>query len=143
VQSVHRQVELGKIASIGGFATLSRSQSRMASEFVDDLGRLVKPPGSAKKRAARDSRVYRRNPAIKGTMHAFGYSYIEDHLSADQYAGLALSGELAYEALNLVDGRRSVSDIRDWLVAEFGAADLADVAAYLDALADIGVLGSP
>jgi hypothetical protein len=36
-----------------------------------------------------------------------------------------------------------VSDIRDWLVAEFGAADLADVAAYLDALADIGVLGSP
>jgi hypothetical protein len=73
-------------------------------------------------------------------MHAFGYSYIEDHLPADQYAGLALSRESAYEALNLVDGHRSVSDIRDWLVAEFGAIELADVAAYLDALADIGVI---
>jgi hypothetical protein len=141
VQSVHRQVELGKIASIGNFATLSRAQSRSAAEFVDSLARLVSPPSAPIiKGAVRDNRIYRRNLAIKGTMHAFGYSYIEDHLPAEQYAGLALSRESAYEALNLVDGQRSVSDIRDWLVAEFGAIELADIAAYLDALGDIGVI---
>ena len=141
VQSVYRQVELGKVASIGDFATLSRSQSRSATEFIEDLGRLVELPATGTSRgAARDTRVYSRNPAIKGTMHAFGYSYLQDHLPADQAAGLALSREAAYEALNLVDGRRTVSDIRDWLVAEFGTIALADVANYLAALADIGVL---
>jgi hypothetical protein len=141
VQSVHRQVELDKIASIGGFATPTRSQSRRATEFVDDLSRLVDLPSArAKRGAARDTRIYSRNPAIRGTMHAFGYSYIEDHLPADQYAALALSGEAAYEALNLVDGQRSVSEIRDWLVAEFGTIELADIAAYLAALEIIGVL---
>jgi hypothetical protein len=39
-----------------------------------------------------------------------------------------------------VDGQRSVSEIRDWLVAEFGTIELADIAAYLAALEIIGVL---
>jgi hypothetical protein len=44
--------------------------------------------------------------------------------------------------LNLVDGQRSVSDIRDWLQAEFGPVSLADLQRYLSALARIDVLSS-
>ena len=74
-------------------------------------------------------------------MHGFGYSYLEDKLGADETAALALQGAPAYEALNLVDGVRTVSDIRDWLLEEFGGdIPLADVADYLAALAQIGIL---
>ena len=84
--------------------------------------------------------MYHRNPKIQGTMRAFGYSYLQDKLSSDDYAALALNGVEAYEALNLVDGQRSVSEIRDWLLAEFGEATLEDVAAYLGTLEKIKVL---
>jgi hypothetical protein len=81
-------------------------------------------------------------------MHAFGYSYIEDHLPAGEDAGLKLTGTLAYEALNLVDGKRSVAEIHDWLLAQCGAVCAADssllsagdVAAYLAALEKIRVV---
>jgi hypothetical protein len=143
---VHFQVEQAKVGSIESFAALNDKQHADASAYLAKLGDLI---GSMTgplpvDKAKRNDRVYRRNPAIKGPMHAFGYSYIEDHLAAEVYSQLTLSGMLAYEALNLVNGRRSVSDIRDWLVAEqsaeSGTVDLADVAAYLAALQSIGVV---
>jgi Fe2+ or Zn2+ uptake regulation protein len=45
-----------------------------------------------------------------------------------------------YEALNFVDGKRTVSDIRDWLVAEMGEVGVEAVAEYLQALESIGVI---
>ena len=48
----------------------------------------------------------------------------------------------AYEALNFVDGKRTVSDIRDWLVAELGTVSLEDVAEYLRALESIDVISA-
>ena len=62
-------------------------------------------------------------------MVGFGYSWFDDHLAR---AGLARPRLLAreagregpsfgYEALNLVDGRRSVGEIRDALAASVGA----------------------
>jgi hypothetical protein len=42
--------------------------------------------------------------------------------------------------LNLVDGSRSVSDIRDWLTTELGPVPLEFVAEYLAALNSIGVI---
>jgi aminopeptidase YwaD len=141
VRSVHRQVELGKVDSINSFAALDRRQSRSAAEFVNDLDKLLGvSAGKGANNSLGSNKVYSRNPAIKGTMHAFGYSYLQDHLSPERYANLSLGDEMAYEALNLVDGSRTVSDIRNWLVAEFGAANLADVSGYLAALAEIGVI---
>ena len=96
-----------------------------------------------------DTSVYERNPGIEGPMHAFGYSYLEDKLGGEELAALALprhstryggGGMFAYEALNLVDGKRTVSDIRDWLVAELGEVSLQDVAEYLQALESIDVI---
>jgi hypothetical protein len=82
-------------------------------------------------------------------MHAFGYSYIDDKLGAVPAASLQLAnynsrysdgGMYTYEALNFVDGKRTVSDIRDWLVAELGDVPLEYVEKYLKALESIGVL---
>jgi len=82
-------------------------------------------------------------------MRAFGYSYLTDKYGVEKSAELRLpkftsthgsGGEYAYEALNFVDGKRTVSDIRDWLTAELGPVPTGIVAEYLEALASIGVI---
>ncbi len=91
--------------------------------------------------------VYRRI-LREGPMDGFGYSWFDDRLAR---AGLARPRLLArqpdgegasfgYEALNLVDGRRSVGEIRDDLAATVGDAPLEEVTEYLDVLARLGVL---
>ena len=92
--------------------------------------------------------VYRRAPRPKGPMNGFGYSWFDDHLAR---AGLARpvlldrrarrdSADFAYEALNLVDGRRSVEEIRAHLVATSGPVPAGEVADYLSTLHKLGVL---
>ena len=82
-------------------------------------------------------------------MSVFGYDYLVDHfgrtrtdaLALLQHQGLRAEGETyALEALNFVDGKRSVQSIRDALSAEFGPVPLEPVAQYLEALESIGVL---
>jgi hypothetical protein len=81
-------------------------------------------------------------------MDGFGYSWLDDHLAQ---AGLTRPHLLdraaepdgpsfGYEALNLVDGRRSVGEIRDALAATVGIAPVEEVAAYLGALERLGVI---
>jgi len=89
--------------------------------------------------------IYRRNQSVKGTMHGFGYSYLEDKLNSNKLAFLQLpkqpSGyEIGYEALNLVNGQRSLSQIQDRLIYQFGSVQLDAVSEYLEALASIGVI---
>jgi hypothetical protein len=93
--------------------------------------------------------VYVRNAEPKGPMSVFGYDYLADHIGAEraealaltQYSGLRGSGgEYAIEALNFVDGRRSVREIRDALAAEFGPVPVEHVAAYLEALESAKVI---
>ena len=91
-----------------------------------------------RKEPPRSGPVYRRNMALKGPMGVFGYDYFADHYpEADK---LKLSGDAQYEALNLADGTRTTSQIRDALDAIYGDVALADVEAYLAAAASIGVL---
>lgn len=81
-------------------------------------------------------------------MDGFGYSWFDDRLAAAKLPKPRLlertpDGEgagFAYEALNLVDGRRSVGEIRDALAASVGAAPVEEVADYLATLAKLGVL---
>lgn len=51
---------------------------------------------------------------------------------------LANHADVAYEIVNFIDGQRTVSDIRDAVMAEFGQVPLPAVVAYLDALAKAG-----
>jgi hypothetical protein len=119
-----------------------------ALHFLDELQKLFVMPVPAIF-VPRDETVYERNPAIEGPMYAFGYSYIEDKLGAEILDGLRLpkhstqfgnSRLFTYEALNFVDGERTVSDIRDWLVAELGDVPLDYVAEFLAALESINVV---
>jgi aminopeptidase YwaD len=93
--------------------------------------------------------VFSRTPEPKGPMSAFGYDYLTDKLGAAREQSLRLprfggirggGGDYAYEALNLVDGRRTTGEIRDALSAIYGPVPLDMVAGYLLALEEIKVL---
>ncbi|MCM2254231.1 MAG: DUF4910 domain-containing protein [Vicinamibacteria bacterium] len=94
-----------------------------------------------------DKRIYARNPEVRGPMAAFGYEYLPDKLGAEAFAALRLPrfghGGYDFEALNLVDGRRTVSEIRDALSAIHGPVPVELVAEYLAALHGVGVLRTP
>ncbi len=144
VAVIKATVEIDKVKSIAQFASLGQQQLMAAERYIAALNELTLRFDSEHSPVRSNDRVYRRNANIKGPMHAFDYSYIEDHLGVEQSSDLALQGALAYEALNLVNGLRSVSDIRNWLLAEFTpAADtitLDNVEAYLMALESIQVI---
>ncbi len=115
--------------------------------FYDGLGTLS--GGRQPAPPAPTGRVYRRNPSLKGPMTVFGYDYLEAHFGKDKTAALRLlnhkglrgsGADYAYEALNLVDGRRRTSEIRDALSAIYGPVTLADVEQYLQALESIKVI---
>jgi hypothetical protein len=93
---------------------------------------------SAPRAIAPTKGTYRRNPRIKGTMGAFGYDYFTAHYAT--HKDIRLADEYRYEALNLVDGKRTVSEIRDALSAIYEPVPLADVEQYLAALASIEVI---
>ena len=144
VAVIKATVEIDKVKSIAQFASLGQQQLMAAERYIAALNELTLRFDSEHSPVRSNDRVYRRNANIKGPMHAFDYSYIEDHLGVEQSSDLALQGAVAYEALNLVNGLRSVSDIRNWLLAEFTpAADtitLDNVEAYLMALESIQVI---
>ena len=74
---------------------------------------------------------------VKGTMGAFGYDYFDAHYTGP---AIRLDPELRYEALNLWDGKRTDTEIRDMLSAIYAPVALEDVTQYLDALGAIGVI---
>lgn len=144
----HWKGEQVRLASLGRY--LGTDTARLAAwEFMLDLrmttGTLPWPEPVRGELA----RVYRRNPAIQGPMWAFGYSYLVDKLGAEEVGELKLPShrglwgggrQYTYEALNFVNGRRSVAEIRDRLTAELGPVPVEQVLEYLEALEKIGVL---
>jgi aminopeptidase YwaD len=110
------------------------------------------PRALPRPRAADEALVYTRAPEPRGPMSGFGYDYLLDRagrLGLPVPALLARTGrwgngsEYGYEALNLVDGRRTVRQIRDDLSAIYGPVPTELVAEYLRVLAQIGVLTRP
>ncbi len=142
MRRVYADVEQAKLESLLRFIAAPTFALEPAMDYIEELadltlGALASPVESD---SQADTVIYRRNPAIMGPMHAFGYSYLEDHLDPNTLAELNLPSDQAYEALNLVDGKRDLSEIGDWLTAEFGAIDRAAVTTYLAALATIDVI---
>ncbi len=125
------------IAAASGYYLAAAAPPATFAPAAASPPRAVAPSGPVYRRIRRD-----------GPMNGFGYSWFDDHLAR---AGLARPRLLAresdrdrpsfgYEALNLVDGRRSVGEISDALAATVGAAPVEEVAEYLDTLARLGVL---
>jgi len=149
LQRFHWAYERELVDSIGRFAPLTPAQLEATARQVEELSRLFGDGGVAPESRGAAAIVYTRNEKPKGPMSVFGYDYLVDHLGKSKadalalpnYTGLRAEGEsYALEALNFVDGTRSVQAIRDALAAEFGPVPLEPVAQYLEALETIGVL---
>src|SRR5262249_41134813 len=127
----------------------------LGSEFIDRLSTALAetakgisqtiPARTADRpeNAASDVRVPQRNRAIKGPLDPAGEWGVEHAGAAAKeiaVARLADSGDITYEIVNFVDGRRTVTEIRDVVSAEFEPIPLSAVAEYLDVLARAGAI---
>ena len=85
-----------------------------------------------------DARVPVRDGKIVGPLDVYYFNYLTEALGA-QAEKAALSkrseGVLAQECFNLIDGRRSVSEIRDILTGRYAPVPLAEVSEYVELLA--------
>jgi hypothetical protein len=92
--------------------------------------------------------VYRRVETLKGPMSGFGYSWFDDRLKRAKLARPVLldrepvwdGPSYGYETINLVDGKRSIQQIRDDLAVTIGPAPVAEVAEYLAVLERLGAI---
>jgi aminopeptidase YwaD len=125
------------VSSMSRFFAVPPSVQSEGNAFVAGLGRLLPDAGTP---PPPRGRVYRRNAEVRGSLDAFGYDYLADHLGKERSSKLALGEEYAYEALNLVDGKRTTSEIRDALSAIEGPVTLEAVEAYLATLKDAGLV---
>jgi aminopeptidase YwaD len=138
--------------SDGAAARLKHADHEVALELsLQRFGLMVGEPDRehpAPAQAGAAGVVYSRNDKPKGPMDGFGYSWLDDRLETAKIARPALLSRqpawdgpsFGYEALNLVDGRRSVQAIRDELALTVGPAPVEEVAAYLDVLERLGVI---
>jgi hypothetical protein len=88
---------------------------------------------------SRDRRIPVRSPEVRGPLGVYYYDHLTEVLGAGVKTSTALSGRehgevLSFEALNLVDGNRTVSDIRDILTGRYERVTVSEVAEYLDLL---------
>ena len=128
----------------GEAANLQRFQKWYEGEMVRSVSRIFSSVPPAATRG-----LFRRNPAVRGGLDAFGYDYLTDRLGSARVEKLELlrfkglrggGGDYAYEALNLANGSRSTTEIRDALSAIYGPVPQEHVDAFLAAAADAGLL---
>jgi len=141
------EFERGKIESIAEFAEVDESELALAMSWIEDV--FDWSPYQASEAGRTIDTVYTRNFDPQGPMHGFGYSWIIDQLGEEEFRKLELpgyegergsGGQYTYEALNFIDGKRTVSEIRDWLTAELGPVPVEHVAEYLQAVESAGAI---
>jgi hypothetical protein len=134
-----REAIASGIATLESLARLCPSVAPDVAKDVEHL-RAAMPPAPP----ASDRRRPVRNPAILGPLNVYYYDYFADIPGADLTASAIAArpdGEvLAYEALNLADGTRSVSEIRDVLSGRYSPVALAAVAEYFELLSRAGAV---
>lgn len=135
-------------------ALIRREAAAVASATLRSLGALWPSAAAAAREeeaglpaapavppaAAGDGRVPVRNPEVRGPLGVYYYDHLSEVLGPDAEVETALARRdggdvLTWEALNLVDGRRSVQEIRDVLTGRYAPVAGAEVAEYLDLLA--------
>lgn len=140
--------ERAALESIGRFARMIPDAQQEATRVVKTLDAIVGPAPVPPAATGDGAVVFSRNSQLKGPLGAFGYDYFADK-SGDRGRAIRLlrhqglrgsGGEYGYEALNLVDGRRTARDVRDALSAMYGPVPLDVVVEYLQALESIGVI---
>ena len=134
------------VESMERFLALPDDIRHQADEFFSQLEMLVGAAEPAAASAGEGRLVFRRNPAIKGPLSAFGYDYLEDHYGKERAGALRLAkyrglygagGDYIFETLNFVDGRRTAQEIRDAVSAVYGPVPLELVVEFLQALEEV------
>ena len=145
----HMRYERTLADSLERFFRIPDHARASAKTFLDNLERQLAPVNPLPVPIHDEyRRVFRRRAALKGPMTAFGYDYFTDHFAYREkplgltiYRGLHGSGsDYAYEVLNLVDGHRTVQEIRDAVSATYGSIPVEMVFEYLQALESIRVV---
>src|SRR5262249_45182911 len=120
--------------------TLSREVTMREAYLPSVLGKYETQWKAPPKPDPTNSIVPKRNARVIGNLDVYYYNYLRDHLGAEATGALARLGELpdgaalAYETLNLVNGQRSVREIRDALAAAYGQIPADAVLDYLKLL---------
>ena len=145
----HMWRERALIDSMERFFRMPEATRTDSTAFLSNLEKLVGEIKPAPAPQGDGRLIFRRNAKLKGPMGAFGYDYFTDHYGAERESALRLlefqglrgsGGEYAYEILNLVNGRRTAQDIRDFVSATYGPIPLELVVEYLRALESIHVV---
>ena len=139
----HSWYEERTIDSLKHYMDIPEQNRKAATSFLNQLSVFAE---SDSKIASGKGIIYARNAAVPGPMGVFGYNYLENHFGFDKTKALKLLKQepdgsvYAYEALNFVDGHRSVEDITELLSGAYGPVPFDAVAEYLQALESIGVV---
>ena len=131
------------IETLESLGRLSPSIAPDVSADVEHLRAAMPPPPPTS-----DRRVPVRAATIVGPLNVYYYDYFADLPAPGTGADFTKSalasredGEvLAYEALNLADGKRSVSEIRDALTGRYSTVPVSAVAEYFELLARAGAV---
>lgn len=131
-----------KYAHFGTPEWVAKLWSAAAPAVAADVQRLRAELPPAARPA--DSRIPTRSPEIVGPINVSDYHYLADVPGADdtrtELARRDDGDVLAYEALNLADGTRSISEIRDALSRRYEPAPLSAIAEYFELLAKAGAV---
>lgn len=159
-QNIITQAARRERATLNSLSTLAREEQRLRRlldnlstslntrevEAQQLLSRYLPVSLSASLPATFTNFIPQRNPQVVGNLEVYYYDYLNDHLGGETPGELGRlaerpnGGTLAYEMLNLVDGKRSVAEIRDILSAAYGPTPPAVILDYLKLLEKIGVL---
>ena len=83
---------------------------------------------------------------VSGPMNVYYYDYVADRASGEDLRPIErissrANGEIVlYEILNLVDGKRSIQAIRDFITAAYDPIAVEEVSDYLRLLEKVGVV---
>jgi hypothetical protein len=91
---------------------------------------------------------YARIPTrrVTGPMNVYYYDYVAERAGSDDLKVVERINTkpnadiVLYEILNLVDGKRSIQAIRDYIAAAYGPVPIEEVSDYLRLLEKIGVV---
>jgi len=137
-----QRIEAGVAAlrTVASLWNVSSPDLRVEEDRLRRLSTTPLPPAGG----GGDRRIPARNPEIRGPLDVYYFNFLAaSGAAATGHPGLGdrEGGDvLAYEAFNLVDGKRSVSEIRDVLAGGYGPVGLAEVSEYLEYLAKAGAL---
>ena len=156
----HAAYEAAVLRSIGSITPWPAASREAITAMGEEIAVVVarggaassgpgSPPATGSAEAQGGGEICFRSQQPKGPLWGFGYSWFEDRFGETKlerpellsYRGRWGGGsEYAYEVLNLIDGARSVAQVRDEVAAIYGPVPLAVVAEYLEALEAIDVI---